>query len=98
MATFISTIEFTEQGIKSVKETCKRAEAFKATAKKMGVEVQDILWTLGAVDGVILFDASDENTATAAMLRLGADGNVRTRTARAFRAGEMEGVLAKLSG
>jgi uncharacterized protein with GYD domain len=96
MATYISTIQFTEQGIQNIKDTCKRATAFKAAAKKMGVKVHDTYWTLGAVDGVILFDAPDEETATAAMLQLATLGNVRTKTARAFKAGEMEGVLAKL--
>jgi uncharacterized protein with GYD domain len=98
MATYISTIEFTEQGIQNIKNSCKRANAFKAAAKKMGIKVHDTLWTLGAFDGVILFDAPDEETATAAMLQLGALGNVRTKTARAFKAAEMEGVLAKLNG
>jgi uncharacterized protein with GYD domain len=97
MATFITTIEFTERGIQNVKETCKRASAFKTAAKKMGVKVQDTLWTLGAFDGVVVFDAPDEETATAAMLQLSALGNVRTKTARAFTAAEMESVLAKLS-
>lgn len=96
VVTYISTIEFTEQGIQNIKETCKRANAFKAAAKKMGVKVQDTLWTLGAFDGVIVFDAPDEETATAAMLQLGELGNVRTNTTRAFKSAEMDAVLAKL--
>ena len=71
MATFISTIKFTEQGIQNIKDTCKRANAFKATAKKMGVKVQGIYWTLGRFDGLLLIDAPDEETATALMLDLG---------------------------
>ena len=96
MPTYISTIQFTEQGIQKIKETCKRATSFKTAAKKMGVKVQDTYWTLGAFDGVILFDAPDEETATAAMLQLAELGNVRTHTARAYKAAEMEGVLEKL--
>ena len=97
MATYISTIEFTEQGIQNIKETCKRANSFKMAAKKLGVKVQDTYWTLGTFDGVIVFDAPDEETATAAMLQLGTLGNIRTKTARAFKTTEMEAVLAKLS-
>ena len=96
MATYVTTIQFTEQGLQNVRDTCQRAGAFKTAAKKLGVKVQDIYWTLGAFDGVIVFDAPDEETATAAMLQLAALGNVRTQTARAYRAAEMEGVLAKL--
>ena len=96
MATFITTMHFTEQGIKAVRDTCDRAAAFKATAKKMGVKVSGIYWTLGAFDGVIVCEAPDEETATAAMLHLGAQGSVQTQTARAFNASEMEKVLGKL--
>lgn len=98
MATFISTIKFTEQGIQNIKETCKRANAFKATAKKMGVKVQGVYWTLGRFDGLLLFDAPDEETATALMLDLGSLGNLHTQTARAYSATEMEGILAKMNG
>jgi uncharacterized protein with GYD domain len=98
MATFISTIKFTEQGIQNIKDTCARANAFRSAAKKMGVKVQDVYWTLGPFDGLLVFDAPDEETATAAMLRLGSLGNVQTQTARAYKAAEMEGILAKLSG
>jgi len=70
MATFITTVHFTEQGIKAVRDTCERAAAFKTTAKKMGVKVSGIYWTLGTFDGVIVCEAPDEETATAALLHL----------------------------
>jgi uncharacterized protein with GYD domain len=96
MATFITTIRFTEKGITSIGDTCKRAAAFKAAAEKLGVKVAEIYWTLGAFDGVVVFDAPDDETATAAMLHLGSLGNVHTHTARAFNAAEMEKILARL--
>jgi uncharacterized protein with GYD domain len=98
MATYISTIRFTEQGVQAIGDTTKRAAAFKSAAKKMGVKVADVYWTLGSFDGVLIFDAPDEATATAAMLHLGSQGNVKTATARAFTASEMEKIVAKLSG
>ena len=96
MATFISTIKFTEQGVQNIKDTGKRANAFKAVAKKMGVKVKSIYWTLGAFDGALVFDAPDDETATALMLNLGAQGNVQTQTARAFDAKEMDEILSKM--
>ena len=57
MATFITTIKFTQQGIKAIDETTKRAAALKASAKKMGVKVTDIYWTLGDHDGFLIFEA-----------------------------------------
>jgi uncharacterized protein with GYD domain len=96
MATFITTMHFTEQGIKAIQETCKRAEAFQATAKKMGVKVTGLYWTLGAFDGVLLCEAADEDTATAVLLHLGSLGNIRTQTARAYDSAEMQKILGKL--
>ena len=96
MATFLSTIKFTEQGIKAIGETTRRAAAMKTAAQKFGAEVKEIYWTLGASDGLLIFDAPDEETATAIDLYLGSLGNVQTTTARAFTAAEMEQVLAKL--
>lgn len=98
MATFISTISFTEQGIKAIGETTQRAAALKAAAKKMKVKVTDIYWTLGPFDGLLVFDAPDDETATAMLLYLGTLGNVQTTTARAFTAAEMDKVLAKMGG
>ncbi len=96
MATFITTIKFTEQGVQGIQESPKRAAVFKATSKKMGVKVTDIYWTLGYFDGVIVFEAPDDETATAAMLHLSAQGNVHTTTSRAFGSAEMEKVVGIL--
>jgi uncharacterized protein with GYD domain len=98
MPTYVTTIKFTAQGIQSVKDTTKRANAFKSAAKKLGVKVQEVYWTLGAFDGLLVLDAPDDETVTAAMLRLGAQGNVHTQTARAYKAAEMDKVLEKMGG
>jgi uncharacterized protein with GYD domain len=98
MATFITTIIFTDQGEKNILETTKRAASFKATAKKMGVKVVGQYWTLGEVDGLLIYEAPDEETAAALMLQLGSLDNVHTSTVRAFVASEMETILAKVHG
>ncbi len=98
MATFITNIKFTQQGIKGIDDTTKRAAALKAAAKKMGVKVTDIYWTIGESDGVLIFDAPDDETATALLLHLGASGNVHTTTQRAFNAAEMDKILTKVHG
>jgi uncharacterized protein with GYD domain len=94
MATFISTIKFTAQGMTNIRDTCKRAAALKASARKMGVKITDVYWTMGAFDGLLVFEAADEETATALLLHIGSLGNVHTQTARAFTAAEMEKILA----
>jgi uncharacterized protein with GYD domain len=97
MATFISTVRFTGKGLQGIQETTKRATAFKAAAKKMGVKVSEIYWMLGQFDGLIIFDAADDTTASAAMLHLSSLGNVHTTTSRAFDSGEMEKIVGRLS-
>jgi uncharacterized protein with GYD domain len=94
MATFITTIKFTEKGIQGIKKSPKRAAAFKAAAKEMGVKVSDIYWTLGPFDGVILSEAPNDETVTAAMLHLSSQGNVHTTTSRAFDSTEMEKIVS----
>ena len=97
MAIYITKIKFTQQGIQSIRESPKRAAAFKAAAKKMGVKVTNEYWTLGEFDGVIIFDAPDDETATTAMLYLASQGNVSTTTARAFDRSEIEKVIGLLA-
>lgn len=96
MATFIATIRFTEQGIQSVRETTRRAAAFKAATKKLGIKIKDIYWCLGPFDGLLLFDAPDVETATSAMLFLSSQGNVQTQTAQIFTAAEIEKILKRV--
>lgn len=98
MATFITTIKFTEQGVKDIDHSTKRAAIFKTEAKKHGAKVKEIYWTLGEHDGLLILEAPDDETATAAILHLGAMGNVHTSTCRAYTAAEIEKILAKVHG
>jgi len=95
MATYLSTIKFTQQGFKAIRETTKRAAALKVAAKKMGIKVTNIYWTLGAYDGLLIFEAPDDETASGLLLHLAAEGNIQTTTARAFTAAEMDKILEK---
>ncbi len=96
MATFITNIKFTQQGIKGIDETTKRAAALKVSAKKMGVKITNVYWTLGDHDGVLVFEAPDDQTATKLLLHIGSMGNVHTTTTRAFTAAEMDKILANV--
>jgi uncharacterized protein with GYD domain len=95
MATYVSTVRFTEEGIQNIRSTTERAAAVKAAAKKMGARVRDVFWTMGRFDGLLIFDAPDDQAATALMLHVGAQGHVRTETVRAFTAPEMDKVLSR---
>ncbi len=96
MATFVVLSSFTEQGIRDVKETISRAVAFKVMAKKVGVTVKDIYWTLGSHDTVVVFDAPDDETACAVLLSASSRGFVRSETLRAFSFDDMKNVLDKM--
>ena len=96
MATFISTIQFTEQGISNIHETIKRTNSIKRSTRAMGIKVKDIYWTLGLSDGVIIFQSEDDEAATAFMLGIGKQLNVTTTTNHAFNAKEMGEILKKL--
>jgi uncharacterized protein with GYD domain len=97
MATYIVLNNFTEQGIRTIKDTTNRADAVRDMAKKFGVTVKDIYWTLGSYDVVAIFEAPDESSITALTLAIGSAGNIRTQMLRAFNKEEMKGILGKLS-
>jgi uncharacterized protein with GYD domain len=96
MATYIALSSFTDQGIRNVKDTTKRADAVKDAAKKFGANMTQIYWTLGHYDLVAVIEAPDDKSATAFALAIGAAGNVRTETLRAFTKEEMNGILGKM--
>jgi uncharacterized protein with GYD domain len=96
MATYIVLTSFTDQGIRNVKESTKRADGVRELAKKFGVTATEFYWTLGAYDVVAIFDAPDEASITALGLAIGAAGNVRTQTMRAFSKEEMNGIVRKM--
>lgn len=97
MATYVALLKFTQRGVKEIKDTAKRATELKAHAKKHGIEVKEQYWCMGAYDGVIIFDAPDDETATAAMLSLSSREYVTTQTLRSFTATEMSKILGKIS-
>ena len=96
MATYIVLINFTDQGIRNVKQTTERAKALTAAGQRLGIKVKDIYWTLGAHDVVLVADGPNDEAVTACTLGAGSLGNIRTQTMRAFSADELNKILAKI--
>jgi uncharacterized protein with GYD domain len=96
MATFVVLANFSDQGIKTVKQSIERADAFRQMASKAGATVKEIYWTLGSRDVVAICEAPDDETATALSLSVASRGNVRSETLRAFTLDEMKKVLTKM--
>jgi uncharacterized protein with GYD domain len=97
MPMYVVLANFTDQGVKNVKDTTKRADAFKELAKSSGATVKDIYWTLGQFDIVATVDAPDDTVVTALGLTLAKAGNVRTQTLRAFTAADMSAIVGKVA-
>jgi uncharacterized protein with GYD domain len=95
MPTFIALINWTEQGVKTFRETVDRYEASRDRFEQMGVRLTQVYWTLGEHDIVAVAEADDDETMAAATLALGSQGNLRTTTMRAFSPDEMRTVIAK---
>jgi uncharacterized protein with GYD domain len=96
VATVIALVNFTDQGVRHIRQTTEREKALMNAGANLGVRIKEIYWTLGAFDAVFTADAPDEETMTAFTLSVGSLGNIRTQTLRAFSADEMNKILEKV--
>ncbi len=84
MARYIELLNWTDQGVKNVKDSPKRLDAARTAAKKLSCEVHDVYMTMGAWDMVVIIDAPNDETLAKFNLSLAMGGNVRTTTLKAF--------------
>jgi uncharacterized protein with GYD domain len=96
VATYIALVNFTDQGIRHIRQTTERAKALVNAALNLGVKIKDIYWTMGAFDAVFIAEAQDDDAIMAFAASMGALGNIRTQTMRAFSAAEMNQILEKV--
>jgi len=96
MAKYVSLVNFTDQGIKVIRNTVERADAFRKTAQEMGVEVIEIYWTLGVSDLVIVVEAPDDEIVATLFFSIGSLGNIRAHTMRAFTVDEMSNIIGRI--
>ncbi|HEY8325206.1 MAG: GYD domain-containing protein [Ktedonobacterales bacterium] len=96
MATYVTLVSWTEQGVKNAQDTTRRAREFSSDVERRGGKVLGLYWTQGRYDIVTIVDFPDEQTAMAELLALGRIGNVRTETLRAFSESEMDQIIRKI--
>ncbi len=96
MATYISLLRYTDQGIRNVKESANRLDAAKKAFQAAGGELKQFYLAMGKYDIVIVADAPDDETAARITLGLGSLGNVRTETMRVFTEGEFRKIIGSL--
>src|SRR5215210_326893 len=92
---YIILAQFTDQGIRNIKDTTRRADAAKSEAEKIGGKFT-IYWTFGKYDGVGILEAPNDEAAMEFGLRVGSLGNTRTTTLKAFTEEEIAKVVNKL--
>lgn len=95
MVTYVVLATWTEQGVKSFRETTQRAEEFSTLVEKAGGRVRELLWTIGEYDIVSVVELPDDETFTALALQVSSLGNIRTRSLKAFDADGMAVVLQR---
>ena len=93
MPKYISLVSFTQEGLRNVKDTRKRAHEFAERARQQGVDIKETYWTVGRYDIVHLFEARDDAAAATVSIALSSFGNVRSETMRAFDAKEIAKIL-----
>lgn len=96
MQTYLIMGKYTEKGIANIKQTTERADKFKEIAAQLGIQVRQIYWLIGDYDVVNIVEAPDDQALEALLVRVGAWGNVRTTTFRAFDKKEMDAIISKM--
>ena len=97
MPRYVVLVNWTDQGVKNVKETLQRTDSGGEIAEKHGLTLEQAYWTVGPYDMVTIFEAPDDEALSAHLLEIGSLGNVRTTTLRAYNEEEMSGILQRLA-
>jgi uncharacterized protein with GYD domain len=96
MPTYIIQSQWTDQGIRNVKESATRLDLGKKKLKEMGGEIKAFYLTTGSYDMLAIVEVPDDATLARHLLWLGAQGNLRTQTVKAFTEDEFRGIVGKL--
>src|SRR5262249_13689116 len=96
MPTYVLLVNWTDQGVRTARDTVDRYETTRRNLEQLGVTIKETYWTMGPYDIVSIGEAPDDETMTAAALAISGEGNARTTTLRAFNADEARAIIAKV--
>ncbi len=96
MPTYVVLMNWTDQGVRTARDTVHRREQAAALAQKYGASIEQVYWTVGPYDLVTVVEAPDDESATAMLLELASAGNLRTTTLRAYGREEMSRIIERL--
>jgi uncharacterized protein with GYD domain len=97
MATYISLLNWTDQGIRNAKDTVNRGALARKAFQAAGGKIINVYWTLGQHDVVVISELPNDESAFRILLAIGMQGNVRTTTMRAMGEEEMSNILQGIS-
>jgi uncharacterized protein with GYD domain len=97
MSTYILLAHWTEQGIRTVKDSPKRLDAAKAAVKALGGEIKSFFMTMGKYDFVVIYEAPDDAAAARFTLTTAQGGNLRSQTLKAFSETEYREIIGSLT-
>ncbi len=97
MVTYVMLLNWTDQGIRNVKDSPKRLDAVKKLAKEMGGEVKSFYMTLGVYDVVLIVEMPNNDKLASFALKLGSLGNMRSTTLKAFPEDDYRRIMAGLN-
>ncbi len=96
MATYATLYNFTDQGIRAVKESPGRLKAAIQAAETAGLKVLAAYYTVGPYDLVVISEAADEKAASAFTLATVSMGNVKSTTMRAWSPDEFQEIVSMI--
>lgn len=96
MPTYVVLGNFTEQGIRGIKEMRTRRQATREMIEKAGGKIKEGLLTMGRYDLILLVEAPNDSTMSTILFSLGARGNLRTETLRGLTPDEADAAMAKI--
>lgn len=96
MPTYISLVNYTDQGIRNIKDSPKRLDTAKKLLKDLGGDLKAFYLTLGQYDIVTIAEAPSDDVIAKFALALGSAGNVRTTTLKAFPEAEYRKIIQGL--
>jgi uncharacterized protein with GYD domain len=96
MPTYVTLMNWTDQGIRTVRETVQRRDQADSLAEKHGARIEQVYWTVGPYDIVTIVEAPDDESVSAMLLELSSGGNLKTTTLRAYGRDEMSGIVQRL--
>lgn len=96
MPLYISLLNYTDQGIKNMKEAPQRVGAAREATEAAGGKFLGFYLTMGQYDAVAITEAPDDETYAVQILAIGGQGNVRTTTLKAFNEEEFARIVSHL--